>query len=289
MTLQIAANAPMGSTQRIPLPQGDAGTETTIQKMWQLIDAGMADQNVNRTAMLIVRGVPQFNRLAEAQAVYRWVRANLRFTSDIRGKETLRSPAEILQVKGGDCDDYVILTCALLGTIGHKMRIVTVASHPADPTAFTHVYPEDFIRGQWIALDAARRNPALGKSPRFFTRKRAWYNGGEYEDLEASSPLLGQRGIPNAPAVPAGDGGAFGDLDGFLGQDFNWAQLPADITAATSGAANIIRATNAPNIPYYGPGGVPVAAAAAPSMSMSSMMPFLLIGGLLLTVVAMKD
>jgi Transglutaminase-like superfamily len=269
----------------MPLAQGDAGTEATIRQMWNLIDAGMKDSAVNRKAIEIVRGVRQFDRLGEARAVYDWVRRHIRFTSDIAGKETLRSPREILTVMAGDCDDFVILICALLGTIGHKMRIVTVASHPADPSVFTHVYPEDRIGRMFIALDAARRRPALGKSPRYHSRKYAWYADGSMEDLQHPAP---------------GGGGApldfFAGIDGLagLGQDgsFSWAQLPADITAATAGTANIVRAATAPNMPYgyaVGPGGYPVASGAYVASSLGSYMPLLLIGGLLLAFAAIKQ
>src|SRR5271156_1627418 len=182
-----AANSAHSQSYSMPLAQGDAGTAATIQQMWRLIDDGVKDQTVNRQAIEIVRGVRQFDRAGEARAVYDWVRRNIRFTSDIAGKETLRSPREILHVRAGDCDDFVILICALLGTIGHKMRITTVASHPADPTIFTHVYPEDKVGPRWVALDAARRRPAIGKTPSYYSRKRHWYPDGQHEDLDGIS------------------------------------------------------------------------------------------------------
>jgi transglutaminase-like putative cysteine protease len=269
------------SAYTMPLAEGDSGTAATIAQMWRLIDEGVKDPAINRQAIAIVRGVRQFDRLGEARAVYEWVRRNIRFTSDIAGKETLRGPRETLTVRAGDCDDYVILICALLGTIGHKMRIVTVASHPADPSVFTHVYPEDNIAGRYLALDAARRRPALGKTPRYHTRKYAWYADGSTEDLQ--HPLPGGGGAP---------------LDGIAGlaglgqDDFSWAQLPADITAATAGAANIVRAANAPALPYgyaVGPGGMPVAPVAyASPVNVSTYLPYLLVGGLLLAFVALK-
>jgi hypothetical protein len=260
-------------TLSMSLAQGDAGTAATVQQMWRLIDDGVKDQFVNRKAIEIVRGVRQFDRAGEARAVYDWVRRNIRFTSDIAGKETLRSPREILTVRAGDCDDFVILICSLLGTIGHKMRITTVASHPADPTVFTHVYPEDKMGQGWVALDAARRRPAIGKTPGYYSRKRNWYSDGQHEDLDGYDLRGGLNG---------------------LGQDsFNWAQLAPDITAATSGAANIIRATNAPALPYgysVGPGGMPVAPVAyATPVNLSSYLPYLLVGGLLLAFVAIKQ
>ena len=296
---------PNANSQIIPLPDGDAGTGVTVEHMIALVESGKKDQTVIRTAGQIVRSVPQFNRAAEASAVFQWVRRNIRFTSDVKGVETLRSPAETIAAGVGDCDDYVILICALLSAIGHSMRIVTVASDPRDPSVFTHVFPEDYIRGNWLALDAARRNPAIGKRPSRIFRVRVWQMDGGYQDLDPNDYLRGgsssssggdARALQGPPtSAVSGAWGirsrAFAGL-GYLGQDDADSILTAltpDITAATTGAANIIRATQG-QAPYaVGPGGVPVQQTAyAPASSASQYMPLLLIGGLLVAVMVMR-
>lgn len=266
--------------------------------MIQLIESGKKDQAVIRAAGAIVRGVRQFDRAAEAAAVYNWVRGHIRFTSDVKGVETLRSPAETLAAGVGDCDDYVILICALLSAVGHTMRIITVASDQRDPSVFTHVYPEDRLGNGWVALDAARRSPAIGKRPSRIYRVRVWEMDGGFEDLDPREYLGGRTGNGSggdSRALAMAHYPEFSGL-GFLAQD-DFSQImqaitPA-ITAGTTGAANIIRASTPGYAlpPGYaiGPGGVPVqsAAYAAPS-SLGNYMPILLIGGLLLAVMAMK-
>ena len=313
----MVMHAPRVPQQLLPLPEGDSGTGVTVQHMIDLIEAGKKDQTVNRAVAAIVRHVPQHNRLAEAAAVFNWARRNIRFTSDTKGVETLRSPDETLRVGIGDCDDFVILICSLLESVGHTMRIITVASDPRDPSIFTHVYPEDYIRGRWVALDAARRNPLVGKRPSRIFRVRAWEMDGSYFDL-APQEYLGGGGDSGAgdPRFGASAGGTWGmtgapwaaarsqrRMDGlgslYLGQDDLVADITALtplITAGTTGAANIIRATNAPAIPYgytVGPGGViqPTTATATLSTSanLTQYMPLLLIGGLLLAFMAMRN
>jgi len=297
--------------QSIPLGEGDAGTATTIERMIAFAEAGKKDQTVNRAAAAIVKSLPPYNRLAEANAVYRWVLGHIRFTSDTKGVELLRTPSETLLVGVGDCDDFVILICSLLGTIGHTLRIVTVASDPRDPSVFTHVYPEDFIRGRWVALDAARRGAALGKRPARIYRVRVWQMDGSYFDLDPREYLGGDFGAPNSTASGGwgiesrgGDakaelrtltpmeisglrGGASSEL-GFLAQD-DFAQdvaaLTPAIAAGTTGAANIIRASNMPALPY-GYAAAPVQSASFAASG--SMMPIILIAGLIAVVLVMR-
>jgi hypothetical protein len=301
--------APLAA-ESLPLPEGDGATAKTIEQMVRLIEAGKKDQVVNRTAAAIVKSLPPFNRLAEANAVYRWVLGHIRFTSDTKGVELLRSPAETLAVGVGDCDDFVILICALLGTVGHSLRIVTVASDPRDSSVFTHVYPEDFIRGRWVALDAARRGAALGKRPARIYRVRVWQMDGSYFDLDPREYLTEASGGDARAFTPAAAeqsttkhwktfsalemsglrGGVSSEL-GFLAQDdfaTDVAALTPAIAAGTTGAANIIRASNMPALPYgYGYGAPPGVQSASFAAS-GSMMPLILIGGLIAIVMVMR-
>ncbi len=88
-------------------------------------------------------------------------------------------------MRAGDCDDINgILLPALLGTIGVRTRLVTVATDPKAPAEFTHIYPEAWLGGQWIPIDAAMKNPVWGTAPARYTRKRIWSTtDSSYRDL----------------------------------------------------------------------------------------------------------
>lgn len=167
----------------VPLLSGDAGTQQTVSLMYKLIDTAVKDPTVNRFAIDSIRNVPQYDHAAEAFAIYETVLANFRFVNDPVGpdgaKETLRPVVDILQVGAGDCDDFTMLISALLGTIGIESHIVTVAADAADPSAFSHVYPEAMLDGQWVALDAARPNAEFGLSPSHYFRKKVWPTSSE--------------------------------------------------------------------------------------------------------------
>jgi hypothetical protein len=247
------------------MPAGDAGVAMTIRAMRKLIDHGSKDPHVHETAARIIRGVSAFDFSGEARAVFEWVRRNIRFTRDVYGKETLHAAVDVLRLGIGDCDDFTILMCALLQTLGAETRIVTVAGDPQD-REFSHVYPEVKINGQWVAVDAARKNPAFGRTPENYSRKRVWA-----VDSERFSDVRGLAYNPNAlpgayrpivnpalrrlKATPFLGLGKYGK-PGMRGlgdaSDVDWSSIANLISAGGTATSNIIRATNTINTTPFG-------------------------------------
>lgn len=225
----------------VPLLSGDAGVAQTIELMKRLIDEGVKDPVINRYAIDSLRNsqAQQHDPLSAARAIFDTVSANFFFVNDPVGpsgaKETLRPPRATLELKAGDCDDFTVLICSLLGTIGIGTRIVTVASDPRDPQQFTHVYPEADIDGQWIPVDAARPGAQFGLSPERVYRKKIW------SCTDSSSAEV--SGVRHSLAGYVALKGMRG-----LGDD----SLASDITAGAQGAADIILASNAAPQNIYG-------------------------------------
>jgi len=189
---------------RIPHLDGDPGVEQTIRQMRRLIHQGKQDPKVHELAAQILRkaNVPAYDWEGEARAIYEAVRRNLRFTRDVDGNETLHGAADIIRLGIGDCDDHTVLICSLLKTIGCDCRIVTIATDPGGE--FSHVYPEAEVNGRWVALDAARRHPAFGKSPEHYSRKRVWC-----VDSEEFTDMRGMGNVRNSIAPGQGPVGAW--------------------------------------------------------------------------------
>jgi len=167
-------------TYVMPLLGGDSGVEQTINQMRALVDEALRDSSVNRLARDIVRSAPAFDDVAEANAIYEWVRRNIRFTKDPVNKETLYPPAELLKIRSGDCDDISMLTGTLLMAVGYPARLVTVAASPSAPDQFSHVYVEGEVpagSGQWIPMDAARSDSQFGVAPPMVYRSKWWALG----------------------------------------------------------------------------------------------------------------
>ena len=150
---------------------GDADVAQTIDQMRSLVDEALRDPTILRQAKNIVSGVPAFDDYSEAEALYNWVRTNIRFTKDPVNKETLYPPSELLQIRSGDCDDISMLLGTLLMAIGYPARLMTVAAGGDD---FSHVYVEGQINGQWIPMDPARSDSQFGVAPPAYTRARWW-------------------------------------------------------------------------------------------------------------------
>lgn len=276
MPVNLESIRPMRA-QSIPIPAGDAGTCATIDYIRKLVDEGKKSPLVREAALLMVREfhIRQHDLAGEARAIYSWVLQNIRFTRDIRGKETLHSADEILRLKAGDCDDYTILICSLLGSIGHKLRIVTVSNlwpdpETGEPGEFTHIYPEDFLAGRWVPLDAARRSPAFARAPRRFTRRRKWaLETNDYEDdvgyLNFYVEPFPTLGLPqHVPYTPGPRGGKMGAWSapgrmviqprrrGGLGQ-FDWSTLAQVIAPVSQAAEGIIAASKGAAVSQQGP------------------------------------
>ena len=220
-----------------PLQSGDSGVSQTIGVIRQLVDDGVKDPVVNRTAIDFVRGVSQFDRDAKAHAIYDAVSSRFMYVEDPVGplgpKETLRPVRALLQLWAGDCDDASVLIATLLGTIGIPTRLVTIAADPSAPDEFSHIYPEaEIYPGNWVPLDIARPNTGYGIPPSRYFRKRVWsLSNNQYQDLA---------------------GGRCSNLNGYavLGDD----SLPQDLSAGASlasGVAQIVSAAEgAPTLPF---------------------------------------
>lgn len=339
-----------GSVTGTALAEGDAGTAQTIAAMRGLIDAGKRDPTIHELAARIIRGagVAPFDWRGEVTALFAWVRGNVRFTRDVYGDEALHTAPEIVRLGIGDCDDFTVLLCSLLETVGHRTRIVTISSNASDPESFSHVFPEVELDGQWVPVDAGRKRAAVGKGPERYFRRREWdTTSSQYQDVQGMGAIgfdramgattmnrSGLRGLAFAP-LPAGLPGAQRAINrqapqlraaqrmlglghygaravrrnrfsGYgLGQDstdtsgsgFDWStfetELPSLITAGTTGTANIIKASNAPQVaaatnPFLNP----AYASAYNAAGMSSLFAnptLLLIGGGLLLVMLMRS
>lgn len=287
---------------RTALLSGERGTAQTIELMRRLIDDALTDPAFVRQAIDIVRTVPAFDDHGEAEAVYNWVRSNIRFTKDPVTKEKLTPPRELLKLRAGDCDDISMLAGAFLIALGYPARLVTVAANANQPNEFTHVYVEGEVppgSGNWVPMDAARSDSEFAAEPPRYYRKRAWSLTDEsYQDLS---------GLAHANTVYLDKRAAVSGLGSYatLGQDgIDWgsivqqsiAEVPAIISTVQGKPVSMqLPAGSVSTGPYgsfvtpYTPGyGIPQAGYSArgtitvPGTTPSWLIPALLVGGVLL-------
>ena len=210
----------------------------------QLVDDAWKDPFVNRSAIEIIRnaGIAPYDAWGQIRAIYNFARS-FYFVNDPVMKEALRPTRELLQLRAGDCDDInANVLPSLLGTIGYETRLVTIAADANNPEAFSHVYAEVLVDGEWYPLDAARPGAVFGMAPGSFYR-RAWWSltddsHGDYPAGEADGTMAGMRrtGVRG-----------LGDLS-------------TDLSAIFSGASSALRSVSGQAVQYplgttIGPGG----------------------------------
>lgn len=148
------------------VPKGAAGTLATARIIGGLLREGAKDFLVRQTAIRIFRqsGVRAKDKVGEVQALFNWVRRNVRYTRDIFRVELLHTARRMLELKAGDCDDMTILLGAMLVSTGHPVRLALVGFRPDKPHIYTHIYPEVHVCGRWVAIDATVDKP-MGWAP----------------------------------------------------------------------------------------------------------------------------
>ncbi len=125
--------------------------------MAQLARQGACDTAVRHKAVALTRLLLQKDFPQEACVCLAFVRDQIRYVRDIYDVETIATPAVLLQIGAGDCDDKATLLAALLCSIGHQVRFAAVAF---EPDSFSHVWLQDHIDGMgWVDLEPTEPYP----------------------------------------------------------------------------------------------------------------------------------
>ena len=118
--------------------------KSVVTYLQQLIEDGLRDEYVRRKAVSIVdrAGVKGHDELGEIRAIVKWVQNNVVYRKDPMNVEYFMSARRLLKdVEEGrsaaDCDDFVIVAGALLGSIGYPTGALIVDSN--NDGVFNHV------------------------------------------------------------------------------------------------------------------------------------------------------
>jgi transglutaminase-like putative cysteine protease len=99
----------------------------------------------------------------EVRAIFDYIRSNVRYTLDPYNLELFQRACCSLELKIGDCDDFVILAGAMLQTIGYPLKIVCVDT---SDNGFDHVYLRVGLPPtgptEWISFDLTATDEDLG-------------------------------------------------------------------------------------------------------------------------------
>ena len=154
----------------------EARFKSVVKYLKELIEDGLRDEYVRRKAVSIVdrAGVKGHDELGEIRAIVKWVQNNVVYRKDPLDVEYFMTARRILKdVEQGrsaaDCDDFVIVAGALLGSIGYPTGALIVDSN-ADGV-FNHVMlitrttaPTREFGNNWIPCELIFPTFKIGKS-----------------------------------------------------------------------------------------------------------------------------
>ncbi len=102
--------------------------------------------------------VKEKDRKSEIDAIFKAIRRDVRYVSDVRGFDTYSDPSRTLDLRSEDCDGYAALAIATLGAVGIKTRAKVIetkdsARHGLGPD---HIFIEAQDQfGKWHGFDAS--------------------------------------------------------------------------------------------------------------------------------------
>ncbi len=145
--------------------QNDAGLKKKLQAMEQLVEEGVRDPRLyqHTRQVLFDCGAPGKDQKAEVFCLFEWDKANIAYRRDPYGVETFATPWYTIQARGGDCDDFSIVLCAQLKSVGYRTRFKVIKTYAADN--WNHIYPQvEIPRGSnmWLTLDATVPEQPIG-------------------------------------------------------------------------------------------------------------------------------
>lgn len=97
--------------------------------------------------------------LGTVRAVHAWVRDRVRFQAE--PGEQILTPGRVLIWRFGDCDDRAGLLAAMLESVGVRWRLVLLARQGVP----FHIWPQAFVKGQWIDVETSDDRAAVGEAP----------------------------------------------------------------------------------------------------------------------------
>lgn len=154
----------------------EARFKSVVKYLKELIEDGLRDEYVRQKAVSIVNraGVKGHDELGEIKAIVQWVQNNVTYRKDPMDVEYFMSARRILKDvelgrSAADCDDFVIVAGALLGSIGYPSGALIVDSN--NDGVFNHVMlitrttaPTKQFGTNWIPCELIFPTFKIGKS-----------------------------------------------------------------------------------------------------------------------------
>lgn len=145
------------------------------------IQEGKKDAQIRRLASRILSQkcgdewcIPEKDWRAEVEAIFEFVRRNVRYTLDPYDLELFQRARRSLENRTADCDDQVILSGALLQAVGYPIRLVIIDTGKGGYShIYLHVGVPPMNPNKWIPFDLTAVNEPLGwEVPEYNIKKK---------------------------------------------------------------------------------------------------------------------
>lgn len=108
--------------------------------------------------ILHAAGAASRHEFDQAIAIGEWVQKNIYYVHE--GRETFQRPATTLRLLAGDCDDFALLICSMLGTIGIKEKLCILKINGSWAHIFAVAVVKQNGEAHRLTLDATLELPA---------------------------------------------------------------------------------------------------------------------------------
>lgn len=124
-----------------------SGLDAELRTLRTMVTKYRATPNIRDLAMYIITeaGAESRDEKAQATAIGNWVQANIYYVHEL--PERFQTPTETLRSKAGDCDDFTVLVCSLLESLGIPSALICMSINGK----WAHIFS-----GAWINKGGVR-------------------------------------------------------------------------------------------------------------------------------------
>lgn len=127
---------------------------------------GLMDPRLRQIGLAVVEKCKARDDLCELEAIYTFVKTNIRYTGDITNKDTFATAWRTLQYGGEDCDGHSVLNAVLAMENGFQTRF-RITSNTGE--TWDHIFclagvPKGNPR-KWVPLDTTLPGNKFGIQP----------------------------------------------------------------------------------------------------------------------------
>ena len=135
----------------------DVDLQTVKAELSRMLSEGIVSPNVRRLAEAAITGKDD-----NIVAIFNFVRDTFPYVPDPQDMERFISPNRVAldyfegKIRGLDCDDFALLTGAMLGSIGYDVRIALLSTSNAE---IDHAISQVSTDIGWLNVDASSKEP----------------------------------------------------------------------------------------------------------------------------------